>query len=305
MRPFAKLLFPGGTLSPLHFPCLGTEPQHPEGSLSKVSHKWVEEKRMNTRKVLKSSSESGCDGFVPLSLSVAETPRPSPICSLFSARSLGQVRSKAQTQRVDWWPREARAIWCLHMGACVDPSWKEHSDWVCQAHAHGESSCLWPCGSPHTAESKLSSCYPTADAAISWRWARLVSFPTHVQNKWANKHNSSKIEKRRMTLFQGRRMVRIAIPWVFHSQILQDCLKASSLPLQDPYIQREGPLISKDRLEGHLFVLTHKNTWQPDLTGKFQEPTNLIFYMPTLTLGKKNPEKSVLENLLRKRTWYA
>lgn len=65
--------------------------------LSEVSHKGIEEKRMNSKKVPKSFSERGCDGFVPLSQSVAERLRPSPLRSPFSARSLGQVRSGAQT----------------------------------------------------------------------------------------------------------------------------------------------------------------------------------------------------------------
>lgn len=160
MRPFSRLSSPGRALSSLHFPSPGTEPQCPEGSWFKVSHKGVEEKRVNTRKVSKSFSESRWDGFVSLSLPVAERLRPSPLCGLFSAGSLGQVRSKAQTWWVDWWPREAWAVWYLRMGACVDPSCKEHSKWACQAHVHGEFSCLWPCGSPHAAEGKLSSCYP-------------------------------------------------------------------------------------------------------------------------------------------------
>lgn len=175
---------------------------------------------MNTRKVPKSSSESRCDDFVPLSLSVAERLRPSPLCSPF-ASSLGQVRSKAQTQRIDWWPREAQAIWCLHMGACVGPSCKEHGNWVCQAHAHGEFFNLWPCGSPHIAEGKLSSCYPSwCSNQLEKRQICLFhnSCPKQMSKQtWFQKNRG---KKRTILFLKGRRMVRIAIPWTFHSQIL-------------------------------------------------------------------------------------
>lgn len=93
VRPFSKQLSPGRTLSSLHGLCLGTEPQRPEDRLSKVSHNGMEEKRLNSWKV----PERGYDGFVPLKQSVAERLRPSPLCSPFSAKSLGQVRSGAQT----------------------------------------------------------------------------------------------------------------------------------------------------------------------------------------------------------------
>ena len=114
------------------------------------------EEKGHLKQIRKSSLEKQRDRFCPFK-SVWGW-RPSPLRRLSSARSWGQVRSEGQTWHVDWWPREARSYLMLPEGACVDPSWEERRNRVCQAPTLGELSRIWPWGLPHTAEGKASSC---------------------------------------------------------------------------------------------------------------------------------------------------